>query len=250
MQHVNIEFLTKNLNDLKRHLIYSIIFFIVIFVIGFFCSNFLLNYLSLPLINLLKNKNFELIYNNLLAPFTLKMNLAFLLALLWGVPFFIWQAYLFIGPGLYRKEKTKVLPYIFLSPILFFMGMCFAYYLIFPGAWKFFLQVGKTSNLDGQIRMIIVVNEYLAMCIKILTLFGLSFQFPLLLDILLRFKLITIKSMRSARKFVLVGILIVAAFLTPPDILSQILLAIPLITMYELVIIFNKFRQRKNKNIH
>lgn len=229
--------LLENIIALRKTVIYSVVFFILSFIFSFIGSQYFLYYFSAPLIKLIQKTDIQLIYSNLIEPFAVRMNLASLIAIFLSIPFVIWQVCLFVMPGLYKKEKRTILPYLIISPVLFVAGGLFVYYFIFPNAWQFFLKFAphKTDNLD--IKLMIIVSDYLNLCIKMILLFGLAFQFPLILNLMLQLKLITMASLKKARRFVIVAIFILSAILTPPDILSQIMLAIPLIIMYELVIL-------------
>jgi sec-independent protein translocase protein TatC len=229
------EIFVENIQALKKHLIYSIIFFIIVFFINFIFVDHFINYFTDPLLDLIKKDKVKLIYTNIVEPFGIRMNLSMIGAIFFSLPFFIWQIYRFISPGLYKKEKKIILPYLFFSPILFFFGSFFVYYFIFPNAWKFFIQFSYAdpNSKFTNIEMMIVISDYLNLCIKMMIVFGLAFQMPVIINLLLRFDIITVESLKKARKFVIVIIFIISAILTPPDIFSQIALAIPLIILYE-----------------
>lgn len=240
----NLHFFQENLSELKSRTIKSLIFFFVFFVFFFFNSNWVLNFFSESLIKKLESQKFEIVFSSLLSPFSLKIDLAFIMSLYFFIPFLIYQIYAFVSPGLYKKEKKKIFPYLFFSPLLFFLANIFVFYLILPNVQNFFLNLSSQVNLDGKIKMMINVNEYLKMCFQMFVLFGLAFQFPLILKILLDFEILNVSSLKKSRKFVIVFIFIISAVLTPPDVLSQIFLAIPLIFLYEFIIFINKSKKK------
>ena len=236
------EIFFENIKSLKKHIIYSIIFFIIVFAINFIFANNFIDYFTSPLIDLIKTDKVKLIYTNIIEPFGIRMNLSIVGAIFFSLPFFIWQFYLFISPGLYKNEKKIITPYLLFSPILFNFGAFFVYYCIFPNAWNFFVQFSYAENGSNSqpIEMMIVISDYLNLCIKMMIIFGLAFQLPVVINLLLRFEIITVHSLKKARKFVIVVIFIISAILTPPDILSQVVLAIPLILLYEASILMKR----------
>ena len=158
------------------------------------------------------------------------------------------QIWKFIAPGLYKHEKTAIMPYLILTPILFFLGGMLVYYLIMPLAFKFFLSFessGVTTGLPIQIEA--KVNEYLSLVMKLIFAFGLSFQLPVVLSLLAKIGVVDSQFLKERRKYVVVIIFAAAAILTPPDPVTQIGLAIPLLLLYELSIISVKFIEKKNK---
>ena len=162
--------------------------------------------------------------------------------------FFIWQLYLFIAPGLYKKEKTIIIPYLISSPLLFIIGVSIVYYYIFPLAWSFFVSFESDGNNAAgtlSIEFMPSVAEYLELVVQLMLAFGLAFQLPIILTLLAHANIITARSLAKKRRLAIVMIFIVAAILTPPDVLSQVGLAIPMLLLYELSIIACKWVQKK-----
>ena len=157
------------------------------------------------------------------------------------------QIWKFIAPGLYKHEKHAILPYLILTPVLFFLGGMLVYYLIMPLAIKFFLSfesTGLSTNLPIQLEA--KVNEYLSLVMKLIFAFGISFQLPILLNLLARVGIVNSNYLKTRRRYVIVIIFALAAILTPPDPITQVGLAIPLLLLYELSILTVKFIEKKN----
>ena len=156
----------------------------------------------------------------------------------------IWK---FLAPGLYKNEKRALLPYLILTPVLFLLGGMLVYYLIMPLAIKFFLSF-ETANVNGNlpIQLEAKVNEYLSLIMKLIFAFGLSFQLPVVLSLLARIGFVDSIFLKKRRKYVIVIIFIFAAFLTPPDPITQIGLALPLLLLYEISIFLVKMIEKRN----
>ena len=160
------------------------------------------------------------------------------------------QIYKFIAPGLYQNEKKALLPYLIFTPILFIFGGLLVYYLIMPLAIKFFLSfesIGTNTSLPIQLEA--KVNEYLSLIMRLIFAFGISFQLPILLNLLAKIGVVNSNYLKRTRRYVIVIIFTVAAILTPPDPITQIGLAIPLLLLYELSILTVKFTEKKDKEV-
>jgi sec-independent protein translocase protein TatC len=160
-------------------------------------------------------------------------------------PFFIIQTVLFISPALYKKEKKIFFPVFFLIPILFFLGIIFAYYLLIPLIWEFFISFENFFNTGLKLELESRYSEYMKLIMFLLLASGISFEFPVLLILLVKFRILNIKILKKNRKYFFIGILIFSALLTPPDIISQLGIAIPLIIFYEFSLIFITFFLKK-----
>jgi sec-independent protein translocase protein TatC len=159
---------------------------------------------------------------------------------------FLSQLWLFVAPGLYKNEKSAFAPFLIASPLLFLTGAALVYYIILPMAWDFFLSF-ESSGADGgvKIQLEAKVNEYLALTMKLIFAFGICFQLPVIMTLLARAGMATSKGMAEKRKYAIVGVFVVAAIFTPPDPLSQLSLAIPIILLYELSIQLAKLAEKK-----
>lgn len=229
--------LASHFNELKLRLIYTLSFFLLCFILAYVYSEQIYKFLLVPLIDNWISQDKHMIYTNLSEIFFSYLKLSYYSALFLVIPFFICQVYIFIAPGLYKHEKKTFLPFLILSPILFALGMIFVYYIIFPLAWSFFLSFEQHTVGSLPVKLEAKVSEYLTLVINMLLAFGTAFQMPILLALLAKLDIITGQSLKNKRRFAIVLIFILAAILTPPDAVSQIGLAIPMIILYELSIL-------------
>ena len=214
-------------------------------------NEYLYGFLVEPYSQAVKNDGIErrLIFTALQETFLTYIKVSFFAAFFVTCPFILMQVWKFIAPGLYKHEKSAILPYLILTPILFFLGGMLVYYLIMPLAIKFFLSFessGLNTNLPIQLEA--KVNEYLSLVMKLIFAFGLSFQLPVVLSLLARVGVVDSQFLKERRKYVVVIIFTAAAILTPPDPVTQIGLAIPLLILYELSIFSVNIIEKKAKN--
>jgi len=242
----------SHLTELRKRLIHSFIFLFIFFILGYFFAEYLYGFLVEPYAQAVKDDGIErrLIFTALQETFLTYLKVSFFAAFFVTCPFILMQIWKFIAPGLYKHEKTAIIPYLILTPILFFLGGALVYYLIMPLAINFFLSFessGLVTSLPIQLEA--KVNEYLSLVMKLIFAFGLSFQLPVILSLLARIGVIDSKFLRERRKYVVVIIFAAAALLTPPDPITQIGLAIPLLILYELSIFsVNIIEKRAKKN--
>ena len=235
-----------HLKELRQKLIYSIIFFIFSFIISFYFSQSIFEFLAKPLTSILQDGN-GLIYTALQEAFLTNVKVAFFTAAFISFPFLSFQIWSFISPGLLKKEKKISLPSLIAIPFLFLLGAAVVYYLISPIAWKFFLSF-QTSQADSiNITLQAKMNEYLSLMMTFIFAFGLAFQLPVVLLLLVRVGVLTIQQLVSFRKYAIVLAFIFAAIITPPDPFSQISLALPVIILYEVSILISRFLAKKDK---
>jgi sec-independent protein translocase protein TatC len=242
----------SHLVELRQRLINSFIFLFSFFVVCYFFSEEIYSFLVQPYADAVKddNVNRRLIFTALQETFLTYLRVSFFAALFVSSPIILLQIWKFIAPGLYKNEKKAILPYLIATPILFLFGGMLVYYLIMPLAIKFFLSFEASSiNSALPIQLEAKVNEYLSLVMKLIFAFGLSFQLPVILSLLARVGFIDSVFLKERRKYVVVIIFVAAAILTPPDPITQIGLAIPLLILYELSIFSVKIiEKRKNKN--
>ena len=241
----------SHLTELRKRLIHSFIFLFIFFIGCYFFSEKIYGFLVEPYANAVKDDNMDrrLIFTALQETFLTYLKVSFFAAFFVTCPYILMQIWKFIAPGLYKHEKIAILPYLTLTPILFFLGGILVYYLIMPLAIKFFLSfesTGISTNLPIQLEA--KVNEYLSLIMKLIFAFGLSFQLPVVLSLLARIGIVDSQFLKDRRKYVVVMIFAAAAILTPPDPVTQIGLAIPLLILYELSIFSVKFIEKKNIN--
>ena len=243
---------TSHVVELRSRLIKSLIFVLVIFVLSYTFAEQIYNFLVEPYANAVKDdpNSRRLIFTALHETFITYLKVAFFAAIFLGSPLILIQIYKFIAPGLYKNEKKAILPYLIFTPILFLFGGLLVYYLVMPLAIKFFLSFESMgSNTSLPIQLEAKVNEYLSLIMRLIFAFGISFQLPILLNLLARIGIVNSNYLKRTRRYVIVIIFTVAAILTPPDPITQIGLAIPLLLLYELSIITVKFTEKKETKI-
>ena len=241
---------TSHFVELRSRLIKSILFILIIFIVSYTFADHIYSFLVEPYANAVKDDpvSRRLIFTALHETFITYLKVAFFAAIFIGSPILLIQIYKFIAPGLYKNEKRALLPYLISTPILFLLGGLLVYYLVMPLAIKFFLSFESTgSSTSLPIQLEAKVNEYLSLIMRLIFAFGISFQLPILLNLLARTGVVNSNYLKKTRRYVIVIIFTVAAILTPPDPITQIGLAIPLLLLYELSIITVKFTERKDK---
>jgi sec-independent protein translocase protein TatC len=230
----------EHLIELKRRVVISALAWLVAFIGCYTVVDDIYAFLVEPLAQSFAadGEQRRLIYTSLTETFMTYISLAFTSAIFVAFPVLATQFYLFLAPGLYKKEKRVLLPYLLLSPILFFAGAAMAYYVVMPTAWQFFISFEAPGGAgEMPIQLEAKVGEYLGLVTQIIFAFGLAFQLPIALTLAVRTGMTSTASLRKWRKYAVVVLLIAAAILTPPDVLSQISLFIPLYLLYELAII-------------
>ena len=245
--------LLDHLIELRRRLLYSVVALLVAFLVCFYFAADLFDFLVEPLADLLIERRGEtegsaprLIYTALTEVFFTHVKVAFFAGAFITAPIFLSQIWLFVAPGLYRNERQAFGPFLVATPVLFFIGGALVYYVIFPLAWQFFLAF-ETQGSAGSlpIELEAKVNEYLSLVMKLIFAFGLCFQLPVIMTLLARVGIATSEGMARKRKYAIVGVFIVAAIFTPPDPISQVSLALPIILLYEISIYMAKFVEKK-----
>ena len=244
--------LLDHLIELRQRLLYSVIGLFVAFLVCFYFAQDLYNILVDPLADILLESGLQsdprLIYTDLTEVFFTHVKVAFFFGAFISCPVFLGQLWLFVAPGLYRNEKHAFAPFLIATPVLFFIGGALVYFVIMPLAWQFFLsfqQAGGEGTLPIELEA--KVNEYLSLVMTLIFAFGLCFQLPVIMTLLARTGLATSEGMAAKRKYAIVGVFIVAAIFTPPDPISQISLAIPIILLYEVSIQMAKLVEKKRR---
>lgn len=240
--------LIEHLAELRTRLIRSLLAFIVAMVICFAVWNPIFDFLTLPLCNALAERgqdNCGLVLIALQEGFFVAISISLLGGLMLSFPVISYQLWRFIAPGLYRTEKSAFLPFLIASPFMFFLGASFAYYAITPLAFDFFLGFQQPGTLmdgpDGATGVAGIAFQgsaqaYLSLTIKFIVAFGLCFQLPVLLTLMGKAGLVSSRGLRTMRKYAVVGILLLAALATPPDVISQVILFVVVYGLYEISI--------------
>jgi sec-independent protein translocase protein TatC len=230
--------LLEHLIELRTRLVRSAVALLFAFFGCFYFAGDIYDFLAAPLADVLaEREGARMIFTAMHEVFFTQVKVAFFAAFFVSFPFIANQMWKFIAPGLYGSEKGAFLPFLVLTPILFFTGGALVYYLMMPVAWQFFIGF-ETMGGDGAlpIQLEAKVNEYLSLVMKLIFAFGLSFELPLVLTLMGRVGLVTSQGLAEKRKYSIVLAFVAAAVLTPPDPLSQISLAVPIIILYEISI--------------
>lgn len=227
-------------------------------LLGFFCAFFACFYMAQPIYDFLVRPlarimlevggTNRMIYTALTEAFFTQIKVGFFAAAFLSFPIIASQIYLFIAPGLYKHEKGALAPFLVASPVLFLAGASFVYYFIMPMAWRFLLQF-QTGGGEGvlPIELEARVGEYLSLVMKLIMAFGISFQMPVLLVLMARVGIVYADGLAEKRKYAIVAVFVFAAVVTPPDVISQIGLAIPMMILYEISIYACRIIERKRE---
>lgn len=230
--------LLGHLRELRLRLLRAMIGFIVVLLPLAFFARQLYHILAEPLLQLLPSGS-SMIATEVAAPFIVPLKLAALTAFAISLPWILYQVWAFVAPGLYRNERKLIAPLLFTSTLLFYIGIAFAYFLVLPRIFQFFLAVSPPG-----VAVMTDINHYLTFVMRLFLAFGLAFETPVAIVLLASSGFVTPESLAKKRQYVIVGVFVIAAIITPPDVLSQCVLAVSMYFLYELGIIWARWMLR------
>jgi sec-independent protein translocase protein TatC len=220
-----------HLLELRTRLLHSVVALLLVFIALFPWAANLYTWLARPLLAKLP-KGAQMIATDVTTPFFVPLKVAMMAAFLIALPYILYQIWRFVAPGLYAHEKRLVWPLILASTVLFFCGMAFAYFIVFPVVFGFI-----TASAPQGVAVMTDIDKYLSFVLGMFMAFGITFQVPVAVVVLVRMGLVTVEKLRDIRRYVIVGAFVVGAVFTPPDVVSQLMLAMPLWLLYEVGIV-------------
>ena len=237
--------LLAHLLELRKRLIWSLLSILIGFLISYYFAPQIYEFLVRPLAQVTEGEHRRLIYTGLTEAFTTYIKLALWAGCFLAFPVIASQIWMFVAPGLYKNERYAFLPFLVATPLFFMMGACMAYYFVFPLAWKFFLSFEMPGTADSlPIQLEARVSEYLSLSMTVIFAFGIAFEMPVILVLLTRVGLLSSQKLSQFRRYAIVLIFVAAAVLTPPDVISQLSLALPLLVLYECSILGSKWVEK------
>ena len=225
--------LLAHLIELRTRLVRALVGLLVVFLALFHWSGDIYHLLAKPMMDVLPAGT-NMIATDVTTPFFVPLKVTMMVAFVLALPNTLYQIWAFIAPGLYSHEKRLILPVIVSSILLFLLGMSFAYFFVFPVVFGFMNAVTPQG-----VAMMTDIDKYLSFVLGMFLAFGVTFEVPVIVVLLVRFGVLTVDKLKEARPYVIVGAFVVAAIVTPPDVLSQIMLAVPLWLLYELGIVLS-----------
>jgi sec-independent protein translocase protein TatC len=225
----------SHLIELRTRLMRSIIAVVLVLVVLFPFAKKIYALLALPLLRVLPQGS-TMIATDVTGTFLVPLKVTLMAAFLIALPYVLWQAWMFVAPGLYQHEKRLVLPVLVSSCLFFVFGMSFAYFFVFPVAFGFF--AGYTP---AGVQMMTDIDKYLSFVLTMFIAFGITFETPVVVVVLVRMRVVALEKLKSVRPYVIVGAFVIGAVFTPPDVISQCLLAVPLWLLYELGLLLARF---------
>jgi sec-independent protein translocase protein TatC len=231
----------SHLIELRQRVVRAVVAVLVLFVALFAWPGpgSIYDFLALPLMGALPEGT-KMIATGVVTPFLVPMKVTALVAFMIALPYVLFQAWAFVAPGLYEHEKQLALPIVVASTVLFFLGVAFCYYFVFGKVFAFIHGVAPQSITPAP-----DIEAYFSFVITMFLAFGVTFEIPIVVILLVRFGVVGVERLRDARPYVIVGAFIVAAIVTPPDVLSQFMLAVPMCLLYEAGLFFARFVRRR-----
>ncbi|MEH6789047.1 twin-arginine translocase subunit TatC [Parasphingorhabdus sp.] len=240
--------LIEHLIELRQRLLWSVAALTVAFLVSIFFADEIFGILVQPLTDAFPAGEGKLIYTKLYEAFFVEIKVAMFAAFFLAFPIISNQLWAFVAPGLYANEKKAFLPFLIATPVLFMAGASLAYFIVMPTAFRFFL--GFEGTVGGlQQEALPAMGDYLSLVMQFILAFGVCFQLPVLLLLLNRAGIVTREQLKGIRRYMIVGAFAVAAILTPPDVVSQLMLGIPLVLLYEVSLLIMWFTDRGKREI-
>lgn len=230
----------SHLVELRNRLMRSVVAVVVVFVCLFPWASNIYDLLALPMMQALPEGT-RMIATGVVAPFFVPMKVTLMVAFVLALPFVLYQAWAFIAPGLYAHEKRLGLPLVVGSTVLFMCGMAFCYFFVFGTVFKFIASFAPKSITPAP-----DIEQYLSFVMSMFLAFGLTFEVPVFVIVLAKMGIVDVAKLKEARPYVIVGAFVVAAVVTPPDVVSQLMLAIPMCLLYELGVFLARFVTRRD----
>ncbi len=244
--------LIEHLAELRNRLIRCVVAFALCMILAFSVASHIFNFLANPIVEILQQngQSPDLIFTGLQQGFMVNIRISLFGGFILSFPYVSFQLWKFVAPGLYKDEKNAFLPFLLASPLLFILGAAFAFYIVMPLAFDFFLgfqqENENISDLVG-ITYLGTINEYLGLTMKFIIAFGVCFQLPVLLTLMGKAGLVSSETLAKSRKYAVVGILVLAAVVTPPDVITQIILFTVVYALYEVSVILVKWVEKKRE---
>ena len=226
--------ISNHLIELRSRLLKVFALFAILSIAGIPFASEIYAFIASPLIDLLPNES-TMIATEVASPFMAPIKLVLYVALLLSMPWLFYQTWMFVSPGLYKEEKNVTAPLMLSTIILFFSGVCFAFFVVCPIIFKFFIGMAPAN-----IQVMTDINQYLSFVFKLLFAFGIAFEIPIATVIIIKSGIATKESLISARPYLIILFLVIGMLLTPPDIFSQLFLAVPMWLLFEMGILFSR----------
>ena len=231
----------SHLLELRDRLLKSVVAILILFLALFSFSEQIFSYFAEPLISLMPEGT-SMIAIGVTAPFLVPFKLVLMLSVLLSLPFTLYQVWSFVAPGLYKHEKNLVMPLVTSSVLLFYCGIAFAYFAVFPLLFGFFIAIAPEG-----VSVMTDIGQYLDFVLAIFFAFGIAFEMPVATFLLVQVGATTVKSLSEKRPYIIVGVFVIGMLLTPPDIISQTLLAIPMWLLFEIGLIASRIVEKNRK---
>lgn len=241
--------LLDHLVELRQRLVFSGVAFILCFFVGYWLAEPIFTFLVQPLADITAGQEGRrMIYTALHEAFFTYIKVGFFFAACVSFPFVSMQLWLFIAPGLYKHERRAIVPFLVATPFLFTLGAAMVYYIVVPLAWQFFLGFEHPGG-NGDLPLVLEpkVDQYLSLVMRLIFAFGVAFELPVLIVLMAKVGIVSVEGLRAKRKYAIVVAFIAAAILTPPDVISQVLLAVPIIILYEISILCARVIEKKRE---